>query len=65
VLQPVEREGVALLDPQVRQSVRNAARDDVGAFFAVERVYPLGTPVSSAELELAGMQNVSAGAACP
>jgi hypothetical protein len=43
VLQPVEREGAALLDPQVRQSVRNAARDHVGAFFAVERVCPLGT----------------------
>jgi hypothetical protein len=45
VLQPVELEGVALFDRQVRQSVRNAARDHVGAFFAVERVCPLGTRV--------------------
>jgi hypothetical protein len=45
VLQPVEREGVALLDSQVRQSVRNAARDNAGAFFTVERVCPLGTLV--------------------
>jgi hypothetical protein len=41
VLQPVEREGAALLDPQVRQSVRKAARDHVVVFFAVERVCPL------------------------
>jgi hypothetical protein len=45
VLQPVERGGLALLDPQVRQSVRKAARDHVVAFLAVERVCPLGTRV--------------------
>ena len=45
MLQPVEREGVAFLDAQVRQSVRYVARDHVGAFFAVERVCPLGIRV--------------------
>ena len=45
MLQPVEREGVAILDAQVRQSVRYAARDHVGAFIAVERECPLGIRV--------------------
>jgi hypothetical protein len=34
---------LALLDPQVRQSVRKATRDHVVAFFAVDRATPLGT----------------------
>jgi hypothetical protein len=63
VLQPVEFEGVALLDPQVRQSVRYGARDYVVAFFALERVTPNGLLVIR-RVRVFGMQKVSAGAAC-